>query len=227
MGELVPYGRIWRVGANESTKIKFSDSVKIQGRWIPEGTYALYSIPSEKEWTMIIHKNLTHWGDGRTNYKQEEDALRFSVKPEINKEYTESFTIEWDNLTHKGGDLILVWENTRIRMHIEFNTHQKMMREIAAQLNANPTGLTYYEAARYLQEEEKEPVTAKQWLIQAHTQLGDTYYVHRVWALVEAQLGNFKEAIVHAEASKKLAGAEGKDEFVRLNERSIAEWKKK
>ena len=227
MGELVPYGRIWRVGANESTKIKFSDSVKIEGRWIPSGTYALYAIPYETEWTIILHKNLSHWGDGRTNYKPEEDALRCKVKSESRKELTETFTIEWENLTHKGGDLILRWEYTLVRIKVEFNTDKKMMQEIETKIKENPTGLTYYEAARYLQEEEKEPASAKLWLQQAHTLLGDTYYIHRVWALVEAQLGNYKDAIAHADVSKKLAAGEGKDEFVRLNERSIAAWSKR
>ena len=82
MGNLVPYGRIWRVGANESTKITFSDDVKVAGHHIPKGTYALYAFPYEKEWIIIIHKNTQHWGDGRNEYNEKEDLVRFKVKPE-------------------------------------------------------------------------------------------------------------------------------------------------
>ena len=226
MGELVPYGRIWRVGANESTKIHFSDSVKIQGHDLPPGIYAVYSIPQKNEWTIIIHKNISHWGDGRFNYKQEEDALRFQVEPQsIN--FAETFTIELDEITHKSAILFWEWENTRIQFLLEFDTQKKMLKEIETKVLKNPTADTYYESARYLQEEGIMTELALDYLLKAHNLVGDKYYIHRIWALVEAQLGNYDQAILHAQISKGLAEKERKDEFVRMNEKSIEEWKLK
>ncbi|MBX2900522.1 MAG: DUF2911 domain-containing protein [Cyclobacteriaceae bacterium] len=224
IGELVPYGRIWRVGANESTKITFSDSVMINQTALPPATYALYAIPEAEQWTIIFHNNINHWGDGRTNYNSKEDALRFVVKPQRTKSLTETFTIEFDSITHNRAVMVWRWEYTQVSFVIQVNTQQKMLEHIRQQLAGNPTGMTYYEAARYLQEENIFPEKAKLYLESALKLLGDTYYVHRVWSLVEAQLGNLEEAIRHAKVSKELSAKEGKDEFVRMNEKSIQEW---
>lgn len=224
VGDLVPFDRIWRVGANESTKIHFSDSVKINGLDLAPGVYALYAIPQEHEWTIIIHNNITHWGDGRFSYKPEEDALRFAVKPKSLKYFVETLTIEFDEITHKGGLFFWEWERTRIEFQVVFNTRQKMLAEIDLKVSTNPTADTFYESARYLQEEGIQPQRAQKYLIRAQELAGDKYYIHRIWSLVEAQLGNYKDAIQHAELSKELASKEGKDEFVRMNEKSIAVW---
>lgn len=223
MGDLVPYGRIWRVGANESTKITFSDSVTIAGTLLPPSTYALYAIPESTQWTIIMHNNISLWGDGRTNYKPEEDALRLLVKPQA-APFTETFTIEFDSITHNKAVVLWRWENTQVSFSFSVNTQQKMLAHISQQLAGNPAGMTYYEAARYLQEEEIQPERARHYLEKAHQLSGDTYYIHRVWSLVEAQLGKYDEAIRHARISKELSAKEGKDEFVRMNEKSIQEW---
>ena len=227
MGNLVPYGRIWRVGANESTKLTVSDDVTIAGFPVPKGTYALYAIPQKEEWTIIIHKNTTHWGDGRTNYNPQEDLLRFSVKPEVIPYLQENFLIEFDSLDHNSGRMAWLWENTKISFSIQVGTERKMMEQINRQIKENPTADTYYQAARYLQEEGKMHKEALAWLEKAHQLAGDKYYIHRVWSLVLGQTGDYSAAIIHAEKSKALAAGEGKDEFVRMNEASIQEWKKR
>jgi hypothetical protein len=102
-----------------------------------------------------------------------------------------------------------------------------MVSKMNESLINNPTATTYYEAARYYQEQNLQLETARTYLVKAHALAGDKYYIHRIWALVESQLKNYPEAIRHAELSKALAAAEGKDEFVSMNERSIREWKQK
>lgn len=226
MGNLVPFGRIWRVGANESTKITFSEDVRIEGHRVPKGTYALYAFPYPEEWTIVIHKNISHWGDGRDQYKQEEDLLRFKVRPETTSQLQETFLIEFDEINHKEARMVWLWENTRISFLIEVETDAQMMAKISRAIDDAPTADTYYQAARYLQEEGKRQQDALQWLEKAHQLAGDKYYIHRVWALVLAQMENYKEAIIHAEKSKRLAARENKDEFVRMNEASIVAWKK-
>lgn len=225
MGNLIPYGRIWRVGANESTKITFSDDAKVAGHDVPKGTYALYAFPYEKEWTIIIHKNIQHWGDGRNEYDEKEDLVRFKVKPEIMPILQETFLITFDELTHKSAKMKWLWENTSISFMIEVDTDKKMMEQIEAAITSNPTADTYYQSARYLQEEHKMQQQALVWLAKAHELAGDKYYIHRVWSLVLAQVKDYPEAIVHAQKSKELAALENKDEFVRMNEASIKEWR--
>ena len=226
MGDLIPYGRIWRVGANESTKITFSENVRIDGHEVPRGTYALLAYPSAEEWIIVIHKNISHWGDGRDQYNPGEDLLRFVVKPERIPYTQETFLIEFDKLSHKSGRMVWLWENTKISFLIEVNTDNQMMAQIQKAIVENPTADTFYQSARYLQEEGKMQKQAIEWLEQAQKLAGDKYYIHRVWGLVLAQLKDYPSAITHAEKSKELAAHENKDEFVRMNEASIVEWTK-
>ncbi|MEQ8423514.1 MAG: DUF2911 domain-containing protein, partial [Cyclobacteriaceae bacterium] len=216
IGNLVPFGRIWRVGANESTKITFSDDVTIEGNAVPAGTYALYAFPYDSEWTIVIHKNISHWGDGRDEYNASEDLVRFKVTPEKTKLLQETFLITFDELTHKRARMIWLWENTRISFLIEVDTDKKMMEQIYKAIESNPTADTFYQSARYLQEENKMQEAALEWLTKANDLAENKYYIHRVWSLVLAQVKDYTSAIQHAEESKKLAGIEGKDEFVRM-----------
>lgn len=226
MGHLVPYGRIWRVGANESTKLILSDSISINALPLPKGSYALYAFPDSTEWIIILHKNTTHWGDGRDKYNAEEDALRFKVKPIALPYFQETFEISFDSITHQSAIMLWSWEKTQIRIPISVNTHAKVMAEIGLQIQANPTAETYYQSARYLQEQGIQFEKAQQWLQKAHDLAGDRYYIHRVRSLVEAELGNLEKAIAYAEKSKAIAASLGKDEFVRMNEENIQKWTK-
>jgi len=227
VGELVPYGRIWRVGANESTKIVFSDEMTVNGQRLAAGAYALYIFPYPESWEVVFHANTSHWGDGRNQYDPAEDALRFRVRPEVLSDPRETLTIEFSNFTHQQADLEISWEKTLVRFTLLADTDRQVMAEIERQLAANPTADTYYQAARYFQEEGKEQEQALELLDQAQKIAGDKYYIYRVRSEVEAQLGHYTDAIRSARRSLELAAAEGKDEFVRMNERRIAEWEKK
>lgn len=226
IGDLVPYGRIWRVGANESTKFTVSDDFKVNGKELPAGTYALYTFPEKEEWEIVFHNNLKHWGDGRSNYRPEEDAIRFKVKPQKTKTFYETFTIEFDEITHNSTKMVWLWENTKISFSIEVDTHKKVMEDIAKQIESNPTADTFYQASRYLQEQGLEYEKARKWLIKAHELAGEKYYINRVRSLVEAALGNYKEALKFARKSREIAEELGKDEFVRMNEKNINRWEK-
>lgn len=227
MGNLVPWGRIWRVGANESTKITNTDTLWVANHVLPPGTYALYAFPQPEEWTMVFHKNTSHWGDGRDQYDPSEDAFRLQITPQQLRDTVETLTLEWSDFTHQSAVLNIDWELTRISIPVRVNTHAKVMAEIYQKLEQQPTADTYYQAGRYLQEEGRHPEQALQWLDRAIELGGDTYYFHRVRSLVLAQLGRYKEAIPAAQRSLTLAEALGKDEFVRMNQTNITRWKKK
>lgn len=224
---LVPYYRIWRVGANESTKFTVDADVSILGNTLAKGTYALYAFPEEKEWEVVFHTNTSHWGDGRKSYNPEEDAFRVKVKPDSESTFQENFLISFDNITHNGADMIWHWENTRVVVPIAVDTKAVMEEQISEKLQPGPSAQTYYEVARYYVEQGIKHSEALEYLNKALEIRGDTYYFHRVKSLAEAELGDYKAAIVSAQKSLELANEQGKDEFVRMNQKNIALWKGK
>ncbi len=226
-GDLVPYGRIWRVGANESTKFTVDFEISVMGNSLPKGTYALYAFPEKEEWEVVFHNNTSHWGDGRTAYDAEEDAFRIRVKPEDISGWQENFLIAFDRVNHNAMEMYWVWEKTKIVIPITVDTDSRMRSEIELKIKENPSAQTFYEAARYLQEQDKDHAIALLYLDRAIELGGDTYYFHRVRSLVLAALKDYEGAITSAEKSLELADELGKDEFVRINEKNIHLWKQK
>lgn len=226
-GGLVPYGRIWRVGANESTKFTVDFNISVMGNNLPRGTYALYAFPYEDYWEVVFHKNTEHWGDGRKAYDPAEDAFRIRINPEKISDYQENFLITFDEIDHNSGNMVWIWENIRITIPITVDTDSRMMEEIASGLKENPTAQTYYEAARYLQEQGKLYAQALLYLNKAIEIGGETYYFYRVKSMVEAALEDYASAIISAQKSLELAQKEDKDEFVRMNEQNISLWREK
>ena len=111
---LVPYDRVWRTGANEATAISFSDDVRIEGEFVEEGVYSLYTIPGEDEWTIIINNKLS-WG---TEYDESEDVLRVQVQP-VESHYMDQMMIYFENVTEDSGELIIHWDHTKVPVLIE------------------------------------------------------------------------------------------------------------
>ncbi|PYV90171.1 MAG: hypothetical protein DMG90_09760 [Acidobacteria bacterium] len=148
-GKVVPYGQVWRAGANENTTIAFSDPVTIEGQALPPGTYGLHMIPSENDWTIILSKNHTSWGS--FTYNQSEDALRVTVKPQAG-EMHEALTYEFDDPKPDSAVLTLRWEKLAVSVKIGVNTHEVVQASLHNQLR----GLAQYswfgwdDAATYL-----------------------------------------------------------------------------
>ncbi len=222
---LVPHGRIWRVGANESTKISVTTDMAVMGNPLPQGTYAIYAFPEADVWEIAFHTHTEHWGDGRKNYNPKEDLFRVSVKPQSIPYHQENFLIAFDSITHNSVQLQLIWARTKVSIPMTVDTDAQMEIEIAKQIAENPTAQTYYEAGRYLQEQGRDFERALTYLNKALEIGGDTYYFHRVKSLVEAELGDFKGAVSSAKKSLKIALELEKDEFVRMNEKNIKKWK--
>lgn len=112
MGELVPFGQVWRTGANNATTFMVDKDIKVEGKALPKGTYALFTIPGEKQWTIIFNKNANQWG--AFNYDKAEDALRVDVKAKKADDYIETFKI-WVN----DEDVLMGWENTEVKFKVE------------------------------------------------------------------------------------------------------------
>ena len=118
-GELVPYGEVWRTGANENTTIRFSTPVKIGGKELPAGLYGLQTIPTADEWTVIFSKDADQWG--AFSYKPENDALRIQAKPEA-ADFQERMGFEFDDLTDNSAKVVLRWEKLAVPFTVEVDT---------------------------------------------------------------------------------------------------------
>jgi hypothetical protein len=225
-GDLVPFGEMWRTGANASTKVTFSEKSKINGADLDKGTYALYTIPGEKKWTIIFYKNTSFWGVPGKDYNEADVALKFDVSATTAAAKTETFTIELDNLKNNGADLVIDWEYTRVYIPFTFDTDTKVMADIKSQMEG-PNANTYYQAARYYLEEKKDMNIALAWIQTALDKGGEKFWIVRTKALILAELGRYKDAIAAAERSTELAKAEGNSDYPRMNDKSITEWKTK
>lgn len=226
-GNVVPFGRIWRVGANESTKFTVSTNVKIMGNELEAGTYALYAYPQKDSWEIVFHSNISHWGDGRNNYNPKEDVLRITVIPQSLSDFVENFTISFNEISHNKLFMNWDWEHLRVRIPITIDTHSLMMKEINTQILQNPSAATYYQAARYLLEQNTQVDKSLQWLDKAEKIEGPKYYISRVRSLIYASMKEYKKAIEAASVSLKMAEALGKHEFVRMNKTNIEKWSAK
>jgi hypothetical protein len=112
LGGREPYGQVWRTGANEATTITFDKNVKIEGKDLPAGTYALFTIPDENEWTIIFNKTAVQFG--AFDYNESQDALRVKVKPTKTKAFVETFTIKPEK-----DEIVLEWENTHVGFKVK------------------------------------------------------------------------------------------------------------
>ncbi len=168
-GGLVPYGEIWRTGANASTKLTFTEDVKVGGNDLKAGTYALYTIPGEKEWTVIVHSNLRHRSLAGDVYKPEEDVFRFRVTTGKTENFVETFTMSFGDITTDTANLLLSWENTEVKIPIQFDVDTRMNEQIA-KMTAAPDGMShqnYSLAAEYYYHNDKDMAKADEWIVTA------------------------------------------------------------
>jgi ribosomal protein L17 len=131
-GGLVPYGKVWRVGANENTTIEFSDPVSVEGKPLDKGTYGLHMIPNENSWTVIFSKTNTAWGS--YSYDQKDDALRVDVKPKTLAENDEALEFEFENLKPTSTTVTMKWEKLGVPFTVSVNDAEQTLQNIRAQL---------------------------------------------------------------------------------------------
>jgi hypothetical protein len=226
-GDLVPFGEMWRTGANASTKVTFSEDVKVAGAPVPKGTYALYTIPGEKEWQVIFYKNTSFWGTPEPkDYKEEDVQAKVKVASMPVRDLVETFTLNVNNLRNSSADLEISWEYTKVIVPITFDTDTKVLKAIETTM-AGPAANDYNAAARYYYEEKKDMAQALVWVDKALEKGGDKFWILRLKANILAELGRYKDAIAVAEKSTELAKKEGNEDYPRMNEKSIMEWSKK
>lgn len=221
-GGLLTYGKLWRTGANASTKITFPRDVNLAGSSLEAGTYSIFTIPKEDSWTVIFNKN----ENARTgNYDKEQDALRIEVKPMKLEDKRETFTIDFEHFTAEGAHLYMAWENTKVSIPIT-TMADKMVKEQIQKVMAGPSARDYYAAASYYLDKGENLDAAKEYIDKA-VEGYNKYWVLRKQAMIYAANGEHKKAIEFAEKSKAMAAEAGNDDYVKMNDASIKEWKKK
>lgn len=203
-GGLVPYNEVWRSGANASTKLTFAQDVKIEGNPLKAGTYALYTIPGETEWTVIIHTNTRHRSIAGDVYKPAEDAFRFKVKPGRTSNFVETFTIGFGDITTRSCSVILSWENTEIKFRVDFDVDADVEKQIAG-LAAAPGGMSHqnlFLAAEYYLHNDRDLANADQWIASAMEKSAKNARYGLLRAKILAKAGKRDEALkVVAEAN--------------------------
>jgi len=216
-GDLVPYGKLWRTGANAATRIKFADDVKVGGSDVKAGEYVLYTIPTENEWEIVINKGLTNWGiDG---YKQEDDVARVKVKSSKLNDSQETFTMQFVNVKPSSTDLQIVWDKTAVNVPITSDIDKKIMAQIDNVMNKD--NRPYYQSAMYYMESGRDLNQALAWFDKAVEQNPTAYWIHHQRANALAKLGKKEDARVAANKSMELAKQAKNDDYVKLNEKLL------
>ena len=223
-GNLVPYNQLWRTGANKNTIVSFSDNVKIGGKDVEAGSYAVFTKPGEAVWEVIFYSDTENWGTPR-NWDASKVAA--TVKTEVIKMpmNVETFTITIDDLTNNGASLGILWEDVYVGVPFEVPTAEKAKKSIESVL-AGPTGGDYYSAASYYFEEGLDMKKAKEWIDKAVAMdtEGKQYWVLRRQSLINAKLGDTKAAVAAAKKSLAAAEAAGNQDYVKMNKDSLKEW---
>ncbi len=219
-GELVPYGEVWRTGANGATIISFSTDVEIDGKKVPQGQYALYSIPGKSEWTIILSKDTKLWG--AIGYNPDNDLMRFKAVPEKLSRVYETFEISFNNMTDNGADLSIKWEQTRVDFPITTQVDAIVMaqiKELVIDKDAtDPTLL--YSAANYYFTNQKDIPQAYTWITKS-VESDPKYWTMHLKAKIELNLGKKTEALESAKKSKEMAIEAKNPDYVSLNDRLI------
>jgi hypothetical protein len=220
-GDLVPFGKVWRTGANNATTITFGDDVTIGDTKISAGKYGLLTIPDKDKWTFIITKQLDVTNPSA--YKQDQDVVRVMADPMKLKENIESFTMQFANLKPASCDLLVRWENTQVALPISTDVESKVMAQIDQLMNKD--NRPYYNAALYYMDNGKDLNQALAWFDKAAEMQPDAYWVFHQRANCLAKLGKKDEAKASAEKSKALAITAKNDDYVRLNDKLLDQLK--
>lgn len=220
-GDLVPYGKVWRTGANQATTLTFGEDVMIGGKKVAAGKYGLLTIPEKKEWTIIITKQLDVTSPAA--YKEDMDVVRVMASAEKMSEKMETFTIEFANVTPNKCDLEMKWENTAVKLPISVDVETKVMAQIDQLMNKD--NRPYFNAAMYYMDNGKDLNTALGWFDKAVEAQPTAYWIQHQRANCLAKLGKKAEAKMAAEKSKEMAAAAKNDDYVKLNEKLLKELK--
>lgn len=213
-GDLLPFGQLWRTGANAATTIKLTEPVEINGTNIDTGTYALYTIPGEKTWDVIINKGIGNWGtDG---YKESEDIARFKVETSKMKSVVETFTINFTDVTPQSCNLQLKWEKTALSLSIVAKFKDKVKSQIETALQSSDKK-PYWQAAQFYYEYDKDFPKALENVNKALEEKPEAYWIWLYKAKIQNDMGDKKGALESSNRSIDQAEKQKNNDYIKLN----------
>jgi hypothetical protein len=221
MGDVVPFGKVWRTGANQATTITFTDEVNIGGTKVPAGKYGLVTIPGADKWSIIVSKQLDITSPDA--HKPESDVVRFEAKPVALRDKVETFTMQFADVKPNAIALNMAWENTAVSLPITTEIEGKVMAQIDNIMSRD--NRPYYQAAMYYMDNGKDLNKALTWFDKATEQNPDAYWVWHARANCLAKLGKKAEAVTSANKSLEIAKKEKDPAYVAMNEKLISSLK--
>ena len=203
-GDIIPYGSVWRTGANAPTKIKFGEDVEVGGMKVKAGEYILYTIPGKDKWEVVLNTGTGTWT--ANGYEKENDVARFSVKSSAMEMNCQTFTIQISDLTFNTCKLELLWERTKIAIPVIAHNADNLDVNIDKAIN-HPASLPYFQSANYYFESDRKLDLAKTYIDKAVEQDPKAFYMWMLKARIEKKLGNNQDAI--AAAKKAMETSKG------------------
>ena len=213
-GDLVPYDKLWRTGANAATKIKFTDAVELGGKKIDSGTYVLYTIPGLDSWEIILNKGLGNWGI--EGYKESEDVIRFKVQPIKLKPGIETFTMQFVNIKPESCELHIMWAKTAVSISVTSNIKDRLKAQIEAAMQTDKK--PYWQAAQFYKEYEGNLNKALDNCTKAIEITDKPYWIWLYKAKIQKEMGDKAGAKASAQKSLELAKEAKNDDYVKMNE---------
>jgi hypothetical protein len=226
-GDLIPYDKLWRTGANKNSTISVSTNFEIEGKQIEAGEYAIFTKPGKKSWMVYLYADTDNWGTP-SEWDENKVVASFEVEVAKIKPAVETFTMHFENITTKSADLSMSWENVKISLPLSFPTDvltEASIKETMA--GGEITERDYYGAATYYLNADKNLKDALSYINKAIEMKGEeAFWYVRKKALIEYKLGMTAEAIASAKLSLENAKKAGNDGYVKMNQESIDEWSK-
>jgi tetratricopeptide (TPR) repeat protein len=217
-GDLAPYGKLWRTGANGATKITFGEDVKVGGVAVKAGSYALYTIPNKDEWEVILNKGINNWGiDG---YQATDDVAKFKVKPMTMPMAMETFTMQVANVMPASAEIHIMWEKTAVSIPVSADIDAKISKSIETAMTVD--NRPYFQAASYYFETGKDLSKALSWADKAIELNPKAFWIIHLKAKIQAKLGDKAGATATALKSIESAKEAKNNDYVALNEKLIA-----
>jgi len=228
-GNVVPYGKIWRTGADNCTTISFSTDVVIDSQTIQSGKYSIFSIPNKKSWDVILYSDTDLWGVPRD---WDENKIVFKSNYQINKlannPVKEMFTISFDNVTNNDVDMVFSWDDVSVAVNIVVPTKKIVSENIKQVMSGSPSPSDYYSAAIYYKQENINMDTALKWINKAIDLFENPrFYQLRQQSLIMAANKKYSDAIAVAKESLRLSIEADNKDYVKMNKESISEWRNK
>ena len=223
-GNLVPFGKIWRTGANSGTEISFSTDVSINGENINEGTYSIFSIPNEDSWQIIFYSDTDLWSVPR-NWEESKIIFQSNFKSNTNNKVVETFSISFEDITNNNVNLVFSWDDTNVIVPIDVPTKSLVEDQIESIMGADPKSSDYYSAAVYYLQENINLDIALKWMNKAIEMIENPrFFQLRQQSLILAANGQYKNAIKVAEKSLELSIQANNGDYVKMNNDSIEKW---